>query len=136
MEFRKFLSFFSCVGAISFSLSSIASSVGPYDKAPEFLRAHAGSVRIDGGRNFEDSDPNDLSGSDSTNKARAKKSIAESQDDKINKDTPTSSSEQKKKSVGKIALVSCLAISSVIFIGIVAVSYMRCLGRAILCVTM
>ena len=122
MKVKKFLSFISFVGVISFGISNIAGAAGPYNKAPEFTKASETS-RIGAVGNSEKDSSEDLK--ENTNldkKGLEEQSLPGNQSSEISKDTSASSSDEKRSNAPKVALISVLAIFTLLVLGVVAIN--------------
>lgn len=122
MGVKKFLSFISFVGVISFSLSNIVGAAGPSNEAPEFTKSPK-NLRVGIVRNSEEDSSEALKEKGNLGKdGVGKKGFSGSQGNEMGKDTSVSSSDEKGVDIYKIALCTSLAIFTLLVLSVVLIA--------------
>ena len=122
MGVKKFLSFISFVGVISFSLSNIVGAAGPSNEAPEFTKSPK-NLRVGIVRNSEEDSSEALKEKGNLGKdGVGKKGFSGSQGNEMGKDTSVSSSDEKGVDIYKIALCTGLTVFTLLVLSVVLIA--------------
>ena len=122
MGVKKFLSFISFVGVISFSLSNIVGAAGPSNEAPEFTKSPK-NLRVGIVRNSERESAEDLKENDDLGKEGVKEQdLPDNQNSEIKKDASATNSDEKRNDTCKIALCTSLAIFTLLVLSVVLIA--------------
>ena len=122
MKVKKFLSFVSFVGVISFSISNIVGAAGPSNKRPEITNASKASRIGVVGDSEKDSSEALKEKGNLDKDGVGKKGFSGSQGNEMGKDTSVSSSDEKGVDIYKIALCTGLTVFTLLVLSVVLIA--------------